>query len=115
MKLPWVFGVLLTLPVTMPLDVVKPGPPTGIALQETPGLLITHCDLYTQKIFVRLDLWVVYRKHIRLPPKLTEGRPSGTQTHNTVKGAEQTIPHTLEQLEKFLVTEEDLSGKRRPK
>ena len=57
----------------------------------------------------------MYRKHIRLHPQLTEGRLIGTQMHDTVKQAEQTITHTLEQLEKFLVTEEDLSGKRQPK
>ena len=115
MRLPWVFGILLTLHVTTPLEVVEPGPPTGIVLQGIPGLLITHCDLYTQRIYVRLDPWAVYRQHIRLPPRLTEGRLSGTQTHDTVEHAKQITVHTLEQLRKFLITEEDLSGRRRPK
>ncbi|AWP06339.1 Hypothetical protein SMAX5B_019768 [Scophthalmus maximus] len=111
----WIFGILLSLRVTLSLDMVEPGPPSGIALQGIPGLLITHCDLYTQRIYVRLDPWAVYRRHFRRPPQLTEGRPSGMQTQDTVEHARQTTIHTLEQLKKFLVTEEDLSGKKRPK
>ncbi|KAF0024923.1 hypothetical protein F2P81_021804 [Scophthalmus maximus] len=111
----WIFGVLLSLRVTLSLDMVEPGPPSGIALQGIPGLLITHCDLYTQRIYVRLDPWAVYRRHFRRPPQLTEGRPSGTQTQDTMEHARQTTIHTLEQLKKFLVTEKDLSGKKRPK
>eukprot|EP00064_Thunnus_orientalis_P026106 superscaffoldBa00015339_g26579 len=115
MKLPWILGIFLTLRVAVPTDVVNLGPPTGIVLQEIPGLLITRCGLYTQRIYVRLDPWDVYRKHIRLPPRLTEGRLSGTQTHDTVEHAKQTTIHMLEQLQKFLVTEKDLSSGKRPR
>lgn len=115
MILLWVFGILLHLPTTLPSEVIEPGPPTGIVLQESPGLLITHCRLYTQRIYVRLDPWDVYRKHIRLPPQLTEGRLSGIQTHDTIEHAKQATVHVLEQLDKFMVTEKDLSTNKRPK
>lgn len=77
MNLLWIFGILLCPPAGSPNEVVEPGPPTGIVLQGSPGLLITHCRLFTQRIYVCLDPWDVYRKHIRLPPQLTEGRLSG--------------------------------------
>ena len=115
MRLPWIFGIFLSLQVALPANVVDLAPPTGIVLQEIPGLLITRCSIYSQRIYVRLDPWDVYRKHIRLPPRLTEGRLSGTQTHDTVEHAKQTTVHILEQLQKFLVTERDLSGGKRPK
>ena len=115
MKLPWILGIFLSLRVAVPTEVVNLGPPTGIVLQEIPGLLITRCSVYTQRVYVRLDPWDVYRKHIRLPPRLTEGRLSGTQTHDTVEHAKQTTIHILEQLQKFLVTEKNLSGEKRPK
>ncbi len=101
------------------MEVVESGPLTGIVLQGSSGLLITClitcCGFYTQRVYVRLDPWNVYRNHIRLPPRLTEGRLSCIQTHNKVKRAKQTTVHILEQLQKFLVTEKDLSGKKQPK
>lgn len=115
MELLWVLGILLGLSTPLPTEVVESGPPTGIVLQGTPGLLITRCGLFTQRVYVRLDPWDVYRKHIVLPPQLTEGRLSGIQTHDTVERAKQTTAHILEQLQKFIVTEEDLSGQKRPK
>ncbi|KAL7383200.1 hypothetical protein ABVT39_006288 [Epinephelus coioides] len=115
MNLPWLFGILFILRVALPSEVVEPGPPTGIVLQGTPGLLITHCSLYTQRIYVRLDPWDVYRNHIRLPPKLTEGWLRGIQTQDTIEHTKQAKVNILEQLEKFLVTEKDLSDKKRPK
>lgn len=72
------------------------------------------CRLYTQRIYVRLDRWDVYRKHIHLTPLLTEGRLSRIQTHETVEHAHGTITQVLEQLPMFLVTQADLSGKERP-
>ncbi|MEQ2178846.1 hypothetical protein GOODEAATRI_018510 [Goodea atripinnis] len=88
----------------------KIGLPTGTVLQDTSGLLITHCRLHTQRVFIRL-----YRKHIRLPPLMAEGRPQGTQTHDTIDHAKQTTIYILKQLQKFIVTKEDLSGSKRPK
>ncbi|XP_044036235.1 uncharacterized protein LOC122868400 isoform X7 [Siniperca chuatsi] len=58
------------------IDAVESGPPTGIVIQGIPGLLITCCGLYTQRVYVCLDPWNMYRKHIHLPPRLTEGRLS---------------------------------------
>lgn len=101
MRLPWILGIFLSPQVAVPTDVVDLGPPTGIILHDVPGLLITRCSIYTQRIYVQLDPWDVYRKHIRLPPRLTEGRLSGTQTHDTVEHAKQTMIHILEQLQKF--------------
>lgn len=115
MNFPWILGFLLHLRFSHAIHVVEPGPPTGIVLQNTPGLLITYCSLYSQRVYVRLEPWDVYHKHIRLPPRLTKGRPSGAQTHDTVEHAKQTTVHILEQLQKFLVTKEDLSGNKRPK
>lgn len=111
----WISGFLLCLIVTLSTNIAEPGPPTSIALQNTPGLLITQCSLYTQRTFVHLDPWDVYCKHIQRPLRLTEGRLRGTQTQETVERAKQTTVHILEQLQKYLVTEEDLSGNKRPK
>ncbi|KAM3612667.1 uncharacterized protein V6R79_012474 [Siganus canaliculatus] len=115
MELAWILAIFLATQANCAPNIVEPGPPSGIILQKTPGLLITNCGLYTQRVYVRLDPWVVFRKHIRLPPRLTEGRPSGVQTHDTVDRAKQTTVHILTQLEKFIVTEQDLSNKVRPK
>ncbi len=115
MNLPWILGILLSLQTIKSAVVVEPGPPTGIVLQGSPGLLITHCRLYTQRFYVRLDSWDVYRNHIRRPPQLTEGRLSGTHTSDTIEHAKQVTVHVLEQLDKFLVTEKDLSDNKRPK
>ncbi|KAJ8369472.1 hypothetical protein SKAU_G00095000 [Synaphobranchus kaupii] len=46
--------------VVQPNDIVTPGPPSGIILQEAPGLLLTNCRIYTQKVYVRLDPKDVY-------------------------------------------------------
>lgn len=100
MELAWIHGIVFGLRVTLATEMTEPGPPTWIVLQETPGLLITHCDLYIQRFYARLDPWDVYCKHIHLPPKLTEGRLSGVQTHNTIEQAKQRTSHVLEQLEK---------------
>ncbi len=115
MNLLWIFGILLCLPAGSLNEVVKPGPPTGIVLQGSPTLVITHCRLFTQRIYVCLDPWDVYRKHIRLPPQLTEGRLSGIQTHNTIEHAKQTSVYILEPLDKLIVTEKDLSDNKCPK
>ena len=101
--------------MVQPVQVVEPGPPTGIVLQNTPGLLLTRCGLYTQRVYARLDPWDVYRKHVRSPPRSTEGRISGVQTHDTVEHAKQTTVHILKQLQKLMVTEKDLSNQKRPK
>ena len=55
----------------------------------------------------------MYRKHISTPPQLTEGRLSGIQTHDTY--AKQTTVYILEQLQKLLFIEKDLSNQKRPK
>lgn len=114
MNFPWVLGIIVSLQSTQSIEVVEHGPPTGITLQETPRLLITHRHLYTQRIYICLDPWDVYCKHIWSPPQLTEGRLSGTQTQDIVEHAKLTTVHILEQLQKFLVTE-DLSRNKWPK
>ncbi|MEQ2178872.1 hypothetical protein GOODEAATRI_018750, partial [Goodea atripinnis] len=91
---------------------------SGLSAETSPlvtGLLITHCRLHTQRVFVRLDPWDVYCKHIRLPRLMAEGRPQVTQTHDTIDHAKQTTIYILKQLQKFIVTEEDLSGSKRLK
>ncbi|KAL7395391.1 hypothetical protein ABVT39_015645 [Epinephelus coioides] len=74
-----------------------------------------HPLWHTQRIYVCLDPWDVYRNHIRLSPKLTEGWLRGIQMQDTIEHAKQAMVHILQQLEKFLVTEKDLSDKKRPK
>ncbi|MEQ2189452.1 hypothetical protein GOODEAATRI_025443, partial [Goodea atripinnis] len=115
MEVIWMTGILVGSTFALPTGVIEIGPPTGTVLQGTPGLLIKHCRLHTQRVFVRLDPWDVYRKHIRLPSLMTEGRPQGTQTPDTIDHAKQTTIYILKQLQKFMVTEEDLSGSKRPK
>lgn len=109
-------GILLALQGTRAKDVVEPGPPTGIALQDAPGLLLTNCQLYTQRVYVRLDPWDVYRNHMNVSKKLSsDGRFQRTQTENIVEHARLATVHVLDQLQKFILTEEDLSGTKREK
>ena len=114
MNFSWILGIFLILQPSQSLDVVEPGPPTGIVLQEAPGLLLTNCHIHTQRVYVRLDPWDVYRKHIKLPPQMSEGRTK-SQTQDTVEHTRLTIIHMLDQLQKFLVTEQELSGPKRQK
>ncbi|MEQ2310350.1 hypothetical protein AMECASPLE_007974, partial [Ameca splendens] len=72
MEVMWMIGILVGSTLALQTGVIEIGPPTGTVLQDTPGLLITHCRLQTQRVFVRLDPWDVYRKHICLPPLMTE-------------------------------------------
>lgn len=121
MYLPWVVGILLWMQATLPTEVVKPGPPAGIFLQELPVLLINHCRLYTQRFYKCLDPWDIYCTYIYThiththPPKSTEGGLIEAQTNDTIEHAKQATIHALEQLDKFLVAEKELSNNKRPK
>lgn len=97
MKLLWILVILLTLQSSQSGEVVEPGPPAGIALQESPGLLLSNCRIHTQQIYVRLDPWDAYCKHLKLPPQSADGRPN-TQTQNRTDHAKVTTIHMLDQL-----------------
>ena len=73
-------------------EIVEPGPKSGIVLKEQAGLLITNCRLHTQKVFVRLN------------------------PREVLEHAEADTTHMLQQLQKFTITQSELSGfKHRPK
>ncbi|KAL2078964.1 hypothetical protein ACEWY4_024708 [Coilia grayii] len=111
----WILGILLALQPSQSSEVVAPGPPAGIVLQEAPGLLLTNCRIHTQRVYTRLDPWDVYRKHFKSPPQSNGDNGPNGEIWSTVEHAKRTTIHMLEQLQKFLVTEEELSGKTRQK
>ncbi len=96
-------------------EVAAPGPASGIVLREQPGLLITNCKTYTQKVYVRLDPRDVYRVHYTLP--VTHTSWAGARwTREVLAHAQADVNHMLLQLQKLTVTQADLSGyNRRPK
>ncbi len=95
-------------------EVAAPGPASGIVLREQPGLLITNCKTYTQKVYVRLDPRDVYRVHT-LPVAQTSWA-GARWTREVLAHAQADVNHMLHQLQKLTVTQADLSGyNRRPK
>ena len=81
----WFF---LVLQAVQPDDVVEPGPRTGIVLQDAPGLLLINCQLYTQRVYVRLDPSDVYNKHAIVPKELpSDRRYMNSQTQTTLEHA----------------------------
>ncbi|XP_060799627.1 uncharacterized protein LOC132901328 [Neoarius graeffei] len=107
--------IFLTLQLSQSSEVVEPGPPAGIILQEAPGLLLTNCRIHTQRVYARLNPGVVYRKHFKAQLPSTDNYGPKGEIANAVEHAKRTTTHMLEQLQKFIVTEEELSGKTRQK
>ncbi|XP_060793282.1 uncharacterized protein LOC132896459 [Neoarius graeffei] len=111
----WILGIFLVLQTTLAGNIVEPGPPSGIVLQDAPGLLLTNCRVHTQRVYTRLDPWDVYRKHFRSPTQTNLETGPDSEIGSNIEHAKRTTVHMLEQLQKFIVTEEELSGKTRPK
>lgn len=113
LKLPRLVLTVLWIASTQPLEVVEPGPPTGIVLQDAPGLLLTNCRTYTQRVYVRLDPHDVFRKHINMNSRVSyHGRQ---WAGDTVWHAQLDTIHMLRQLRKATVTQEEMTGLSRPK
>ncbi|XDV25429.1 hypothetical protein PO909_029349 [Leuciscus waleckii] len=94
------------------LDIISPGPPSGIVLREQPGLLITNCRTHTQKVYVRLDPCNVYRAHY--PSAVAQYSWAGARwTEDSLTHAEADVKHMLSQLEKMTVTQGELGGHNR--
>ncbi|ROL43546.1 hypothetical protein DPX16_13477 [Anabarilius grahami] len=87
-------------------------PDSGIVLREQPGLLITNCRTYTQKVYVRLDPRNVYKAHYphTVPPPSQLG---AKWMEDSLTHAEADVKHMLTQLEKVTVTQAELSGHNR--
>ncbi|XP_063062399.1 uncharacterized protein LOC134455306 [Engraulis encrasicolus] len=111
----WILCIFLALQTTLASDIVEPGPQSGIVLQDAPGLLLTNCRVHTQRVYARLDPWDVYRKHFRSPSQMNLETGPTSEIGSNIEHAKRTTSHMLEQLQKFIVTEEELSGKARPK
>ncbi|ROJ25355.1 Retrovirus-related Pol polyprotein from transposon 412 [Anabarilius grahami] len=93
-------------------DITAPGPASGIVLREQPGLLITNCRTYTQKVYVRLDPRNAYKAHY--PSSVAQYSWAGARwTEDALTHAEADIQHMLTQLEKMTVTQAELSGHNR--
>ena len=90
-------------------ETLAPGPDSGIVLKEQPGLLITNCRLHTQKVFVRLNPREVYMKNILSTDKLISWA-GGQWSREVLSHAEADITHMLEQLQKFTITQSELSS-----
>lgn len=92
----------------MQLEMVEPGPESGIVLKEQPGLLITNCRIHSQKVFVRFNPGLIYEKNLRTV-KMTSW--AGVRwTREIITHAEVDITHMLQQLQKFTITQAELSG-----
>lgn len=96
-------------------EIIEPGPKSGIVLKEQAGLLITNCRLHTQKVFVRLNPREVCRRHVPTTSELT-GWAGQRWYREVLEHAEADTTHMLQQLQKFTITQSELSGfKHRPK
>ena len=109
-RMMWLLFSLLTLGlVPARPETVEPGPNSGIVLKEQPGLLITNCRLHTQKVFVRFDPETVCKTNI--PTTTKETSWVGQRWNAEAMGhAEADITHMLKQLQKFTITQSELSG-----
>ena len=86
------------------------GPDAGIMLTEYPGHLITDCEIITKRVYIKFDADAILRVHLRQVIK-SEGHVdyfNALTMH--VKHAEDQIRFTLEQLSKFTMTFDKLSG-----
>lgn len=89
-------------------EVIEQGPSSGIVPKKQPGLITNYC-LHTQKVIVRLDPWKVCRKHV--PATTSQTSWAGRKwEHTNIEHAEMDITHMLVQLQKFTVTQSELSG-----
>ncbi|KAL1268837.1 hypothetical protein QQF64_034200 [Cirrhinus molitorella] len=96
-------------------EVVSPGPASGIVLREQPGLLITNCKTYTQRVYIRFDPRDVARAHYT-PSAAPSTWAGGRWTREILTHAQADVNHMLLQLQKMTVTQAELSGyNRRPK
>lgn len=105
--------MICVLNAVQPLEIVEPGPPTGIILQDAPGILVTDCYVHTQRVFVRLDPADVYKKHVTgggmVPWHVIQW------SKDIIGHAQLDTIHMLKQLQKVTITQEELRGVRRPK
>ena len=90
-------------------EMVEPGPDSRIVQKEQPGLLITNCRLHTQKVFVRVSSDVVCRRNVPTTAKLTSWTNTRL-TREVVTHAAVDITHILQKLQKFIITQSELSG-----
>ncbi|XP_034038218.1 uncharacterized protein LOC117520992 [Thalassophryne amazonica] len=111
-KMTWFMTLLLfsTTVANSSPDVVEFGPESGIVLKDQPGLLITNCRLHTQRVFVRLDPTEVYRANFASSTVNLVSWAGSRWTKSVLKHAEADIVNTLCQMEKFTVTQAELSG-----
>ena len=109
-RMMWLLFPLLTLGlVPAKPETVEPGPNSSIVLKEQPGLLITNCHLHTQKVFVRFNPETVCKTNIPTTTKLASW--AGQRWNSEAMGhAKADITHMLQQLQKFTITQSDLSG-----
>ncbi|XP_013888616.1 uncharacterized protein LOC106535995 [Austrofundulus limnaeus] len=90
-------------------DMVEPGPLSGVVLREQPGLLITNCRLYAQKVYVRFNPLNLCHQQASSSMKLASWA-GNSWNHQAVQHAEADITHMLEQLQKFTISRSELSG-----
>lgn len=90
-------------------DMIEPGPKSGIVLKDQAGLLITNARLHTQKIVVKLNPREVCRKNLPMD-NLDLAWAARVWAQTVIKHAEQDITHMLWQLDKFTVSQAELSG-----
>lgn len=113
-RMEWILALLtlsLVLLTARP-EIIEQGPSSGIVLKDQPGLLVTNCRLHTQKVFVRLNPKEVCRRHVPTTNQQTSW--AGRRWERiAVEHAEADITHMLTQLQKFMVTQSELSGSAR--
>lgn len=96
-------------------EIVEPGPNSGVILKEQARILITNCHLHTQKVFVKLNSREVCWRHVPTTSKLT-GWAGLRGNREVLEHTEADTTGMLQQLQKFTVTQSELSGfRRRPK
>lgn len=107
----WLITLVILGGIAVPTqpDIVEPGPTSGIVLTEQPGLLITNCRLHTQKVFIRFHPLTMCKKHTSSTAQMTSWAGIRWNTE-VIAHAEADITHMLTQLQKFTITQSELSG-----
>lgn len=115
MNILWLLGTILVHHAVQGGEMVQPGPPSGIVLQDNPGLLLTNCRVYTQRCYTRLDPWSAYHTQMRYFKPSQTGSKLDIRTQTNLEHTQVTTIHILKQLQKFVVSEDELDGLKRPK
>ncbi|XP_062408696.1 uncharacterized protein LOC134099725 [Sardina pilchardus] len=106
----WILLIILTAVLSAERPMVRPGPPYGIVFEDAQGFLLANHWIHTQRIYVSLNPWHVYRRHIY--PKTLLPIPCHDEIV-PIEYASDTTRHMLQQLQMFVVDPDVIVGPKR--